>query len=786
MSRGGWIVFLVALALRVAYVHEHHAELGLDVSRLTQTDNHVFAEWAANIADGDLLCREQPHAFHMWTEAVAPESRWTEWYGGEEIYHQAPLYPYFVALVYHLVDREHATVGYAQALLGALTCLLTFFIARRAVGPRAGLIAGLLLAFTGPYFFYDVFLLRDGPMAFFVALATLALQRAADENRLRDWFWAGASLGLFTLAKETGPALLVITVVGVVWAMRREPRALIATAAVLVVGWALVTSPAYARNAVVGAPLTKLSTRGPEVFVTGNAIGQTGVGWHPPTALMRQILMDSNFSLSKTMALTVATHRSAPLGYVDLVWSKTTAFFNGYEVPNNVNYYLHHSHLSTLKIGAVTWTLLSPLALFGLLVGLTRHRRRALVPALMLGAITASVVLLYILARFRLQAVPLVAVFAGIGIDWLIGAVRAKRGAHLAFAALPLLVFAVWAWPSQANPYTVDNRDGGMMMALIRSGDYDKARVFHRQLVEHRATRPVADDEEAANLARRLGILDDGFRALEDAESLPPDSAERQIAVGDALAIFLPEMQREVRLELTYLALAAYDRALELDPGIVGARFGRAHVLSLDGDVPGALSAFKEELEVHPGHGPSWRDGGMIFFTWGPFHYAEALRWLHEAVEHGIDDAYVLACIARCHIDTSLEDAPAVRAAGRLVTPYDPAAGLRYARAALEADPDDPLVLENVAHVDYATAIGALLEPDADVEALDARLDESVALLERLAEELPWRRDELTHRAEMFRQAYGNRRAQRDAPPTIAEPEGDGADADHGDDGDEP
>lgn len=772
---GGWIVFVVALLLRVAYVHEHHDELGLDVSRLSQTDNHVFAEWAAQIADGDVLCERQPHAYHMWTEAVAPESRWTEWYGGEQIYHQAPLYPYFVASVYALVDRDHDTVGYAQALLGALTCLLTFFIARRAVGPRAGLAAGLLLAFTGPYYFYDVFLLRDGPMAFLVALTTLALQRAADERRLRDWFWAGASLGLFTLAKETGPALLALTLACVGWTWRAEPRRVLRIAAVLVVGWALVTSPAWARNAAVGAPLTKLSTRGPEVFVTGNALGQTGVGWHPPSDLMRQVLMDANFSLPRTMVLTVATHRSAPLGYVDLLWTKTSAFFNGHEVPNNVNYYLHESHLDTLRIGVVTWTLLTPLALLGLLIGLLRHRRRILVPALMLGAITGSVVLLYILARFRLQAVPLMAVFAGIAVDWLVACVAARRVVRLALAAVPLALATLWAWPSEDNPYTVDNRDGGMMMALIRAGNYDKARVFHRQLVAHRATRPPADDEEAENLERRLGVLVDGFDALEAAEALPEGAAEHHIAVGDALTIFVPEMQREVRAELTFLALEAYDRALELDPDVVGASYGRAHVLSLRGDVAGALSSFKEELERHPDHGPSWRDGGMVFFTWGSHHYAEALRWLLEAVEHGVDEAYVHACIARCMIDTSLEDAPPLRAAGRMVTPYDPAEGLRHARRALQADPDDPLVQEHVAHVFYATAIGGLLAPDPDVAALDARLDDAVALLEGLGERNTWRAAELDHRAAMFRQAYDKRRREHLAAEQ-AEADDDGRD----------
>jgi len=144
----GLSVFVVALALRVAYVHENQQVLALDVSKLVQTDNYVFNQWARVIADGDLLCVNQPHAQHLWTDEVAPESRWLEWYGGQRVYHQAPLYPYMLAAIFRLFGRTQEIVGYVQAVLGALTCWLTWLLARRLVSPLAGLVAGGSLALT--------------------------------------------------------------------------------------------------------------------------------------------------------------------------------------------------------------------------------------------------------------------------------------------------------------------------------------------------------------------------------------------------------------------------------------------------------------------------------------------------------------------------------------------------------------------------------------------------------------------------------------------------------------
>jgi hypothetical protein len=169
------VVFLVALVLRVAYVDQSARQIGLDSDRLTQLDTYVFSQWARVIADGDILCWKQPHAYHLWTEDVAPESKWLEWYGGERTYHQAPLYAYVVATVYRCGWGAAEALGDVRGRAGRADPALTALLARR-LSLAAGRLGGRAAAGAhGP-----VLLLRRLHAA---RLAAGAARRGADASR---------------------------------------------------------------------------------------------------------------------------------------------------------------------------------------------------------------------------------------------------------------------------------------------------------------------------------------------------------------------------------------------------------------------------------------------------------------------------------------------------------------------------------------------------------------------------------------------------------------------------
>jgi 4-amino-4-deoxy-L-arabinose transferase-like glycosyltransferase len=764
LSQRAWIlplcVFAVACVLRLAYVHQSAREIGLDSDRLTQLDTFVFAQWARVIAEGDLLCWQQPHAYHLWTEDVAPESKWLEWYGGERTYHQAPLYPYCVAAVYWALGQGSETLGAVQAVLGALTCALTAVLARRLVSPFAGWVAGLLLALMGQFYFYDAFTLRDGPLALLVVMLALTLDTAVKRGRVRDWLAAGAVLGLFTLAKETGLPLLLLVLLVLAWVWRREPRRVARALGLLLLGWGLVTAPAFARNRYVDAPTFKLSTRGPEVLVVGNARGQDGVGWEVPSDTLRRILVDANFRLGRTALLTLATHRAEPWGFVELQWNKTAAFFNGYEEPNNANFYLHRAHLSTLKAGWVPYGLVSALALFGLLLGLPRRHALA-VPYLLFVALTASVIALYVLGRFRVHVLPLMALFAALTVDWVVRCVRARRSVALVLAVAPLFLLFRWTAPGgQASLYYADERgkNTSMMMLLLKSGNYVRALEFYDRLRaalgDDLPTGQLTYVPAEGTLEARLAAIDDAFAQFRESTRWPDDQPQHHLALGRGFTALLGSAERYEFAEITNLAREQFGLALDAAPDLPGAHLGLARVHARNGHFGLAFAELNDELQLHPDDRDAHHDAGVIrleVFKDEP----RALQHFREALALGlVDDGQMLACMAHIEINTTYRMAPPLRVRGAAEPVYDMALGLRHAREALRLLPDDPLVMEKSAAALYANGF----------------YDEAVALLQRLAGLQPERAAELQNRADLYRMVEKNKASPAGTAPPIVDP----------------
>src|SRR5262249_49605722 len=189
----------------------------------------------------------------------------------------------------------------------------------------------------------------------------------------------------------------------------------------------------------------------------------------------------------------------------------------GYEEPNNANFYLHRANLSTLRIGFVSFGAVSALALLGLLLGLPRRRRLAVAYWLLL-VLVASVVALYVLGRFRVHVLPLLAVFAALTVDWFWRALLSNRQVAVALASVPLAGLFWWTAPKGPSNLSYEDdksKNTSMMMLLLKSGNIERANAFYDQL---RAALPTPASQAkrtfipAENtIEARLGAIDDAF-----------------------------------------------------------------------------------------------------------------------------------------------------------------------------------------------------------------------------------------------------------------------------------
>ena len=138
------------------------------------------------------------------------------------------------------------------ALFGALTVLPAYALASAARGRAAGVLAGLLVAFSPLLVRKSQFVEVDVPMACLVlaALAAIvALSRASGKDETVRAAWCGVLVGLATSAKYPGALALIPLLLVLAWRARagrsRAPvKELLAAAAAAFVAFAL-TSPFF-------------------------------------------------------------------------------------------------------------------------------------------------------------------------------------------------------------------------------------------------------------------------------------------------------------------------------------------------------------------------------------------------------------------------------------------------------------------------------------------------------------------------------------------------------------
>src|SRR5262245_11726329 len=207
-------------------------------------DARGYDEWAQRIAGGDWI--------------------------GRDVFYQAPLFPYFLASIYWLAGRSLMIVRLVQAAIGSCSCVLLAVAASRLFSPRAGLVAGLMLAVYAPAIFFDGLLQKSVLDVFFVCLALWLI--AENTTSSKSWLWLalGLSLGALSLTRENA-VVLIIVILG--WAMLRFP---LRASAVLTLGVAVVLLPVAVRNSIVGGELYLTTSQfGPNFFI-GNHAGADG------------------------------------------------------------------------------------------------------------------------------------------------------------------------------------------------------------------------------------------------------------------------------------------------------------------------------------------------------------------------------------------------------------------------------------------------------------------------------------------------------------------------------
>jgi dolichol-phosphate mannosyltransferase len=145
----------------------------------------------------------------------------------EPFYDKPPLFYWLVGASFRLFGTTDWAARLVPALAAFLTVLATFVFARRALGARAGFLAGLVLALMPLFALCGRIVILDSLLTLFVSLTLFTAFEAVRDGRLLWRWWVASALccGLGVLTK--GPVALVLLgppLAGYVWLSRGNAR----------------------------------------------------------------------------------------------------------------------------------------------------------------------------------------------------------------------------------------------------------------------------------------------------------------------------------------------------------------------------------------------------------------------------------------------------------------------------------------------------------------------------------------------------------------------------------
>ena len=169
----GGAIFILAFAVRLLYLFQIES---MPVFYHLPGDPLAYDQWAQRLAGGDWI--------------------------GQSVFYQAPLYPYFLAVLELILGHDLWSIRVAQIILSAAACGLLYLAGKRFFSRPTGIVAGLILCFNAPAIFFGSVIDKTVTDLFLVVVLLVVLSSAALHKQSKTFLAVGITLGLLALSRE--------------------------------------------------------------------------------------------------------------------------------------------------------------------------------------------------------------------------------------------------------------------------------------------------------------------------------------------------------------------------------------------------------------------------------------------------------------------------------------------------------------------------------------------------------------------------------------------------------
>ncbi|MCX5712823.1 MAG: tetratricopeptide repeat protein [Candidatus Omnitrophica bacterium] len=419
------VVFAIAFGLRLVYLTDLMAAKIFPV--LENSDSSAYYNWAKDVAAGDIIGFR---AFMKW-----------------------PLYAYFLGAWFKAFGSNLTNIFFLQFFLGALNCVLVFFIARKFFNPLVSCIAALLCLSYGIFIFFDGLIMYTSLSLVLNSLFLLYLFKVIEKPNAKKLFFCGLFLGACVITQASILLFGLCAVLWIIFQTARDNKALISKILIFFCGLLIVIAATTLRNYLAEKDLVPIAGNMGFNFYVGNNPQSTGTFFSPDDITLNQedMFRDSRIiaealsgrRLKTSEVSSLWLHRSLdyaakkPIEFLSKTLKKFLLVFSPKEYMHDIEY-----KLVSLKPGVLNVTLkdlrfIMPFVFIGLFMGFMDFKKNFIL-YLYTAAFSFSIALFFVTARYRLALVPVFMIFAAVAIERFISLLKA-----LELRSLRLLV-VVW------------------------------------------------------------------------------------------------------------------------------------------------------------------------------------------------------------------------------------------------------------------------------------------------------------------------------------------------------
>lgn len=458
-----------------------------------------------------------------------------QWVGSQHPGH-SPVYSYVIASLFSIFGDDMNIVFVFQGVLGILAVYLLY---RCAVllfeNKNLALLTAFMAAVYSPFVFYECAVLRESIIAYVNVMALYFFLLALRKEKSRNYFLAGIMTGLSLIVRA---GFLPVFVLSYLLFFGKNGKRKLQAVFFVLAGMAIVIAPLTIRNYSSGfKALTE--TSGPTLFWLGNSYDSPGIGL-TYTDTQEKLTAETQGRIGPTLKVLWRETLLHPKEYVGLWGRKFKMLFNGFEIPANLSYDLFKEQSVILKIAFLNFTIISPLALLGLILFFRKYRHIGILYSFVF-ALTIIVLIFHIQSRYRMAFIPFYIISAGYSLFWFGNMLQRKLYRPLGLASALLVLLIVFTLP-----------DKGIMQRYfngsIRGIDYSNMASAYLFRLEKKNLTAVQRRE---HLEKAIAYYD---------KALPHLISQQKVSVYITQAMVYRDLWLKVH------ALDALAKALELDP----------------------------------------------------------------------------------------------------------------------------------------------------------------------------------------------------------------------------